>query len=81
MLWVSGLYLTVQVVESYILQPLVQRRAVSLPPSLTLLAQVLSGTVFGALGIVLATPLTVAVMNLVQMLYVEDVLKRGATGE
>ncbi|HEU5021936.1 MAG TPA: AI-2E family transporter [Bryobacteraceae bacterium] len=77
-LWVAGLYLTVQVVESYILQPLVQQRAVSLPPALTLLGQVLIATLFGAPGLILATPLTVVAMNLVQMLYVEDVVNKGA---
>ncbi|MDQ6678789.1 MAG: AI-2E family transporter, partial [Acidobacteriota bacterium] len=77
-LWVAVLYLVVQVVESYILQPLVQQRAVSLPPSLTLCAQVLAGTLLGMFGLIIATPLTVALMNLVQALYVEDYLgKKG----
>lgn len=74
MLWVGALYLAVQIVESYILQPLVQQRAVSLPPSVTLVAQILAALVLGPLGVILATPLTVAGMTLVQMLYVEDFL-------
>jgi predicted PurR-regulated permease PerM len=78
-LWVACLYLTVQVVESYILQPLVQQRAVSLPPAVTLLAQVLIGTLFGAPGLILATPLTVAAINVIQMLYVDDFLNKGIT--
>jgi predicted PurR-regulated permease PerM len=75
-LLVALLYLAIQIVESYILQPIVQRRSVSLPPSLTLIAQILMGTLFGTTGLVFATPFTVVLMNLVQMLYVEDVLHK-----
>ena len=73
---VALLYLTVQIIENYILQPLVQQRAVSLAPSLTLGAQILIGTVFGIIGLIFATPLTVVLMNITQMLYVEDFLKK-----
>jgi len=75
-LLVALLYLTVQVVESYILQPLVQQRAVSLPPSLTLAAQIIIGTIFGLIGLIFATPLTVVLMTMAQMLYVEDFLNK-----
>jgi predicted PurR-regulated permease PerM len=74
------LYIGVQVIESYLLQPLIQKRVVSLPPSVTLLSQVLIGGLFGLLGLILATPLTVALLTMVRMLYVEDVLKKRATG-
>jgi predicted PurR-regulated permease PerM len=73
------LYVAVQVIESYILQPLVQKRAVSLPPSVTLLSQVLVGSLFGSLGLILATPLTVAGLTMLNMLYVEDILKKRPT--
>jgi predicted PurR-regulated permease PerM len=73
-----GLYIAVQVIESYILQPLVQKRAVSLPPSVTLL-RVLVGSLFGSLGLILATPLTVAGLTMLNMLYVEDILKKRPT--
>lgn len=75
-LLVGALYITVQVMENYILQPLVQQRAVSLPPSLTLGAQILIGSLFGVMGLIFATPLTVVVVCLMEMLYVEDVLKK-----
>jgi predicted PurR-regulated permease PerM len=38
--WVLGLYLVVQTTESYVLTPLVQQRAVELPPVVTIAAQV-----------------------------------------
>ena len=75
-LWVIALYFAVQIVESYLLQPLVQKRAVALPPSVTLLGQVLIGTLFGPLGLVLATPLTVVGLTLVRTVYLQDILRK-----
>jgi predicted PurR-regulated permease PerM len=68
------LYLVLQNLEGYVLTPLVQRKAVHLPPALTILVQVLLGFLLGALGVVLAAPLTAAAVVAVKMLYVEDVL-------
>ena len=73
-LYVILLYLAIQTVESYVLTPLVQRRTVSLSPALTITAQVALGVVLGGLGLVLATPLTVLLLVLIQMLYIEDTL-------
>lgn len=73
-LYVALLYLAVQTVDGYVLTPLVERRSVELPPVLTLTAQLLLGSAFGLIGVMLATPLTAAVVILVKMLYVEDVL-------
>ena len=74
-LWVMLLYVIVQVVESYILAPLVQRRAVSLPPALLLGAQVLLPMLFGFPGLLLATPVTVLLLVVVRNLYVEAILE------
>lgn len=71
---VVALYLAVQSIENYILQPFVQREAVDLPPALTLSAQLLFGVLLGIGGLILATPLTVITMVLTRMLYIEDVL-------
>lgn len=73
-LYVLLLYLGVQVVESYLLNPLVYKRTVELPPALTLASQVLLGVLFGGVGVALATPLTAAALVLTKMLYVEDAL-------
>lgn len=73
-LWVAMLYLGVQMVETYLVTPTIQRRAVSLPPALTLVAQVLLGGLFGFMGLLLATPLTAAALVLVKILYLRDVL-------
>jgi predicted PurR-regulated permease PerM len=73
-LHVGLLYAGVQFAESYLLTPLVQQRAVELPPAVTILAQLLLGLLAGVLGLALATPLTAAAITLVRMLYVEGAL-------
>jgi predicted PurR-regulated permease PerM len=73
-LWVALIFLAVQVMESYIAAPLVQHKAVHLPPAVVLFSQVLMGVVVGGLGVAVATPLAAAVMVAVSMLYVEDAL-------
>jgi predicted PurR-regulated permease PerM len=73
-LYVVGLYFVVQSLEGYLITPYIQQRVVSLPPALLLIAQLVLGAGFGILGLLLASPLAVVVMVLVQMLYVRDVL-------
>lgn len=73
-LWTAGLYLVIQSVESYLLTPLVQHRAVYLPPALLLFSQVILGVTAGPLGVIVATPLAAAGLVAVNKLYVEDVL-------
>jgi predicted PurR-regulated permease PerM len=51
---------------------MVQREAASLPPALDLLWIFLLGYLLGPWGFILATPLLVVVMVLVQQLYVAD---------
>ena len=65
-------YFIVQQIENHLLQPLVQREVVSLPPVLTIFAAVTFGLLFGPFGLLLATPLAVVGMVVVDMLYVED---------
>lgn len=71
-LWVLGLYVLAEGVESYVLTPVVLRRTVELAPAVALAAQLLGGVFFGFIGIALATPLAAALLVLVRMLYVED---------
>ncbi len=81
-LWIALLFLAVQSIESYVLAPLIQHRAVHLPPALILFVQVLMGVIVGGLGVAVATPLAAAAMVAISMLYVEDVLgdkSRGST--
>jgi predicted PurR-regulated permease PerM len=72
--YVAALYAVVQLLESYLINPLVQERAVSILPAALITAQVIMGVLAGPTGIALATPLAVSTIVLVQMLYIEDVL-------
>ena len=74
MLWTAGIYVLVQVIESNLLTPVIQRHQVSLPMALILVAQLVLGVYTGVLGLVLATPIFAIVMMLIKTLYVEDVL-------
>jgi predicted PurR-regulated permease PerM len=67
-------FVGLQFVESHVLIPIIQRQAARLPPVLTLIAMVLFGSLFGFLGILLATPLLATVLVLIKRLYIEDVL-------
>jgi predicted PurR-regulated permease PerM len=73
-MWVVVLYVCAQSLEGYVLTPLVQRKAVELPPALLILFQVLAGLLLGAMGVVLAAPLLAVLVVAVKMLYVEDVM-------
>jgi predicted PurR-regulated permease PerM len=73
-LYVVLLYLAVQNLEGFVLTPLVQERAVSLPPAMVMLSQVFFGVIAGTVGILLATPIAATALVLVKMLYVEDTL-------
>ena len=72
-IYVAILFVAVQTLEGNVIAPLIQRRTVDLPPVVTLLSQTVLGTLFGPLGLILATPITAAAMVLVRMVYVETV--------
>lgn len=71
-LWVIALYAALQTLESYAVTPLIQRKAVSLPPGVILMSQVLLGLAAGWLGLAVATPLAATVVILVRELYVRE---------
>ena len=73
-LWTVLLFTIIQQIEGNVLEPLVQQRAVDLPPALLLFALVAGGLVFGVVGIILAAPLTVVLFVLVKRLYVQEAL-------
>lgn len=79
-LWGAGIYALAQGIESYVVTPLIQQKAVSLPPALVLFAQVLLGLLFGLFGVALATPIVAVLGTFVDRLYVEDVLGDRGTG-
>jgi predicted PurR-regulated permease PerM len=71
-LFVALVYWGVQFLEGHILQPLLMKRGVDLPPVVTLVGLSLMAIVFGFLGMLVAVPVLAAVMVAIKMLYVED---------
>lgn len=74
MLYVVLVFTIVQLLENYFITPLIQQRAVSLAPALLITVQIVMALLFGAMGVLLATPLAVVFIVVVQMLYINDVL-------
>ena len=66
-----AVYGAVHVVEGYLVEPLVMKRAVKLQPALLLVWQGFFGAVFGLVGTIVATPVLVCVQTLTQHLWVE----------
>ncbi|MEV7519231.1 AI-2E family transporter [Streptomyces sp. NPDC091371] len=67
-LWVLGVVLLVQVIEGYVLQPLVQSRTVQMHPVVVMLAITAGASVAGILGMLLAVPLAAAVFGVISEL-------------
>ncbi|MCF3973111.1 AI-2E family transporter [Paracoccus salsus] len=73
-IYVALLFLVIQQLEGNILMPMIQNYAAHLPPVLTVMAIVAFGSMLGLFGVILATPLLLVSIILVQRIYVEDVL-------
>jgi predicted PurR-regulated permease PerM len=73
-LYVLILFVGVQLVESNLITPMIERKTVELPPVLTIVFQLALAILIGAVGLILATPILAVVMVLVQTLYIQDVL-------
>lgn len=71
---VALLYLAVQAIESWFLDPVIDRKTIYLPPALTVLAQLAMGVIAGLGGVALATPLAAVAAVATRRLYVEGVL-------
>lgn len=70
---VAILYILIQILESNIITPNIQKKLINIPPALTILAQLFMGILTGGWGLVLATPLVAIVMVVVQETYVKRI--------
>jgi predicted PurR-regulated permease PerM len=68
--FVAGLYIGVQVLESNVITPQIQKKLVSVPPAMIIIAQLFMGVLTGGWGLILATPLLVILMVIIQKLYI-----------
>lgn len=73
-LYVLLLYLGLQILESYILTPIIEQRVVSVAPVLLIGSQLVLGTIFGFWGLLLAPALIVVSRVFIKKFYVEDTL-------
>jgi len=80
-LYVAALYLGIQIVESYLLTPIVEEKAVEIPPALLIMMQVLTGLLTGLFGLLLATPMLVILIVIVKRGYIEDALGDTAAAD
>lgn len=59
---VAILYTVIQFFEGNVLAPLIQRRAVHMPPAIAILSQTVFSSILGVPGLVLASPITAALL-------------------
>lgn len=70
---VAIIYIISQTITANIVNPLIQKKMINLPPALTLVSQLVMGSVSGALGIIMAVPLLAITVILVDELYVKKI--------
>lgn len=68
---VACMYTFVQIIQSAVTQPLIQQKMVSIPPALTIFAQVAFGMLAGFWGILMATPIVAVLIKIVDRVYVD----------
>ncbi|MGI0108211.1 AI-2E family transporter [Salinimicrobium sp. WS361] len=80
-IYVLILYFGIQIVESYLITPMIEKKMVHLPPALTLFWMVLLGLITGILGLIMATPILAALIVIIEELYVKDHLEASGNAE
>lgn len=74
-LMVLAIVLGVQFLEGNVIMPIVQRRAIQMPPVVTLSSMLILGGSFGLLGLFVAAPLVAIVLVLIEELYLKRFLR------
>src|SRR5690606_39008154 len=75
-LYAGLIYFGVQMIESYVITPLIFQKTVNIPPAMLLMFQVAFGIWAGMIGLLLAAPLLAVLLVIVKELYVKDYLER-----
>lgn len=71
-LLILGLYMLVQVLESNLITPKIQKKLINMPPALIITAQLFMGLLSGGWGLVLATPMVAILIVLLDKLYIDN---------
>ncbi len=77
--WVLVVYVLIQLLESYLLTPLIEGRTASLHPMVVIVAVTLAGSAFGFLGMFLAVPVAVVAKVLIEELWFRRLEKGDET--
>ncbi|GAB2659316.1 AI-2E family transporter [Flavihumibacter cheonanensis] len=72
-LYIVILYFSIQIIESYFITPMIEKKMVELPPALALFWQVLMGILAGAIGLLLASPMLAALLIIIQETYIRKI--------
>lgn len=75
-IYVIILFIVIQLLESYLLTPYIQKKAVEVPPVTLLVGQIILTVLAGGMGLLLATPLIACLMVLVNMLFIEEFIEK-----
>ncbi len=78
LVWIVIVYIFTQVLEGYLVLPLIMKERVNMPPVVTILAIVGMGELFGVMGMLLALPLTAVILGLLEQLYLNPMKERLA---
>jgi predicted PurR-regulated permease PerM len=65
------MYTFIQMVQTAVTQPLIQKKMINIPPALTVFGQVALGMLAGFWGVLLAVPVVVIFMTVIQKLYLK----------
>jgi predicted PurR-regulated permease PerM len=65
------MYTFIQIIQTAVTQPVIQKKMVNIPPALTVFGQVALGMLAGFWGVLLAVPVVVIFMTIINKLYVE----------
>ncbi len=74
-IYASITYLVLHNIEGYVLTPIIQDHVIAIPPALLIILQIMMYILFGPLGVLVATPLGVVIVVLVQTTYIENILE------
>lgn len=74
LVWIIIVIYGVSFLQGQVIGPLIASESVDIPPVVILLGQIVVARFFGVMGIVLAVPLMVIMVVLVQEIYVRDIL-------
>lgn len=77
LMYVAILFVMVQFIESYLVTPYIQKKAVQIPPALLIIVQFWLSLIGGLLGLLLAGPITVLMMVIVNRVYINGWLEKG----